>query len=167
MIIVQGWTPVILNTEDALDKNGAPYIRIHATVSHGEQAGREMHYMDALYRSPKAEPIARRKLHGILGRSVSSEEFARMAAWELHNVAAWAFVVEDRPGIARVLPWTPNADACPDPAVAMSLEPGEYCGWHHAGWYDAGSWAFCPETFSRWLYPEDWYDEIWEEALSE
>lgn len=158
-----GWTPVCLEAEDDTDRWGQPMIRLHATVTHGPMAGRMLKYLEGLYRSEKAAPMARRKLHGILGRRVPPSEYEAMRAWELHRVDAWAFLYEDEKRLARVLPWLPKDRGLLDQCAGW--EPGDYMGWRPAGWYDPEEWARDPETFRAGLLaPAGFDDSIWAEA---
>lgn len=85
------WLPVQIEADD----KGNRWC-LHLTVLAGQRAGLVLRYADFLMKEGKGEPMARRKLHGILGRQVDEAEWADLEPWELEGYRAWALVEEVR-----------------------------------------------------------------------
>ena len=88
------WLPVHIETDD----KGNRWC-LHLTVLAGARAGLVLRYADFLMKErgkgkTDARAMARRKLHGILGRQVSEDEWLAMEPWELEDRIAWALVDE-------------------------------------------------------------------------
>ena len=87
------WLPVEVKPIDGVSKEGRERWLLRLTVIAGARAGEVI--LDPLMREGKAKPLARKKLHGILGRPVSAEEWNNMQPWMIDGVRCWVSVDEE------------------------------------------------------------------------
>lgn len=129
------WLPVEIETQEAVSQAGNAMWIIHGTVVAGERAGERLRALDYFMRKGDGKPMARRKLHGILDRSVSADEWNRMQPWMIDGIVAWVHLDAQ---------WSEREGAYID---KVDKEGTQYLGWR-------------PEWFMDWRSQDDaaWRD---------
>ena len=122
-----GWAPMTILTEPH-----ERYWGIHLTFAAGPHEGTTIKWADVLMRVGKAKPMARRKLHGLWGRTVPPEEWDAMSPWQLDGEPGWfhiGMVFDDEDGRYRYRV-TPE-----DVPEAYPYQYSTFLGWQNWDFY--------------------------------